>query len=73
MPDDEHTGATAHPPSDAQGWREVAEKASKEKDPHTLLRLVQELCDKIDQGRSNQEKGARKTMITAVDNRKPIV
>ena len=71
MPDHENTGAAAHPSSDAQGWREVAEKASKEKDPHTLLKLVQELCDKIDEGRGNQVRGAR-TVVAAVDNRKPI-
>ena len=71
MPDDEKTGATAHSESDRQGWRDIAEKASKEKDPFTLLKLVQELCDKIDEHRDNPLKGAR-TLIKVADDRKPI-
>jgi len=71
MPDDEKTGAIAHSASDRQGWRQIAEKASKEKDPYTLLKLVQELCNKIDEQRGSPRKGAR-PVITAADNRKPI-
>ena len=56
MADDKKNGAL--PSSDQQGWREIAEKASKEKDPFTLLKLVQKLCEKIDQSRANAEKGA---------------
>ena len=56
MPDDEKTGAGAHSSSDLHGWREVAERASKEKDPYTLIKLVQELCDKIDESRGSSKK-----------------
>ena len=72
MQDNGKSGATSHPSLDPQGWREIAEKASKEKDPYTLLKLVQELCDKIDERRVNQQKGAG-TVVRATDNRKPIV
>ena len=72
MPEHEKTGVVTHSSSDPQGWREIAEKASKEKDPYTLLKLVQELCDKIDERRGNQQKGAR-NVITAMDNRKPVL
>jgi hypothetical protein len=71
MRDDEKTGATAHSVSDRQGWREIAEMASKEKDPYTLLKLVQELCDKIDEHRGSPLKGAR-MLIKVADDRKPI-
>jgi hypothetical protein len=72
MPDDKKTEVTAHPVSDRQGWREIAERASKEKDPYTLLKLVRELCDKIDEHRGSQPKAARK-VTTTVDNRKSVV
>jgi hypothetical protein len=70
MPDDEKTRVSAPSVSDRQGWREIAEKASKEKDPYTLLKLVQQLCDKIDEQRGSPRKGAR-TVMTASDNDKP--
>jgi hypothetical protein len=71
MPDDEKIEGTAHSVSDRQGWREIAGMASKEKDPYTLLKLVKELCDRIDEHRATPLKGAR-TVITAADDRKPI-
>lgn len=71
MPDDDKTGAIAHSVSDRRGWREIAERASTEKDPYILLKLVQELCDKIDEQRGKPLKRAR-TVITDVDDRKPI-
>lgn len=55
MRDDEKTGATVHSVSDRQGWRAIAEKASREKDPCTLLKLVEELCDKIDEYRGHSK------------------
>lgn len=49
MPDDRKTEPAAQSWSESQGWREIAQKASKEQDPCTLIKLVQELCDKIDE------------------------
>ncbi len=66
MQDNGKSGATPHPSLDHQDWREIAEKASKEKDPYTLLKLVQQLCEKIDERRGNQQKGAG-TRVTATD------
>ncbi|HKF06757.1 MAG TPA: hypothetical protein VKB49_30850 [Candidatus Sulfotelmatobacter sp.] len=53
MPDDDKIGSPAHSVLDRQSWREIAEKASKEKDPYILAKLVKELCDKIDQYKGN--------------------
>jgi hypothetical protein len=72
MSDDEKTGADTHCASDSEGWREIAEKASKEKDPYILLKLVQELCDKIDELKGNQRKPSRDVNTTA-DNRKSAI
>jgi len=58
MSDDEKTIAPAYTSSDLRGWREIAERASKEKDPYTLLKLVQELCNKIDEQRGKPPRDA---------------
>jgi len=58
MPDDEKTRVPAYSSSDSKGWREIAERASREKDPSTLLKLVQELCDKIDERRGKLQRDA---------------
>lgn len=34
---------------DAEDWREIAAKASNEKDPQKLIKLVKSLCDKLDE------------------------
>lgn len=35
--------------SQCQDWREIAERASKETDPNQPLKLVQDLCDLLEQ------------------------
>jgi len=35
--------------ADSEGWREIAEKASNEKDPQKLIKLVEALCEKLDE------------------------
>jgi len=35
--------------SDPEEWREIAQKAANEKDPQKLIRLVENLCDKLDE------------------------
>ena len=72
MSDDEKTGAATNSASNSEGWREIAEKASKEKDPYILLKLVQELCDKIDELKGKQRRPSR-DVIRAADNPKPVV
>jgi len=47
MPDPEKK---AKPPFRTEDWRELAKKASREPDPRKLLRLVEDLCDRLDQG-----------------------
>ena len=37
-------------PSD-QEWRELAERAARERDPFRLTELVNQLCDKLDEAR----------------------
>jgi len=41
---------------EAENWRKIAEEASKETDPAKLIKLVQSLCDLLD-----EEKMARLT------------
>jgi len=43
------------PPSDAPGWRELAERASKEPDPTKLVQLVHELCDRLEQAEQQRK------------------
>jgi len=45
MPDDD----PKREPNQPESWRDLAQKASSEKDPKKLLQLVQELCDRLDQ------------------------
>lgn len=53
-------------PSEMEGWRELAEKASQEGDPNKLLALVQRLCDALD-----QERGARASPHSPHPNKAP--
>ena len=32
-----------------EDWRDIAEKAANEKDPHKLIQLVAALCEKLDE------------------------
>jgi hypothetical protein len=36
-------------PPEREEWQDLAEKASKEQDPNQLMKLVNELCKKIDE------------------------
>lgn len=40
----------------AGDWREIAEKASNEKDPHKLIKLVEDLCHKLDDRDANRKR-----------------
>ncbi len=40
---------TSNVQSGSEDWREIAQKAADEKDPHKLLALVHELCTKLEQ------------------------
>lgn len=33
----------------SEDWREIAEEASREADPEKLLKLIQKLCDKLEE------------------------
>jgi len=49
-------------PSQPDGWRDLAQKASSERDPKKLLHLIQELCDRLDQ-ESATRKAQRKNPL----------
>ncbi len=49
MPEDGLPKKPAARESDADAWREIAEKAAKEPDPSKLIKLVETLCDKLDE------------------------
>ncbi len=53
MPND---GKTLLPPSSskAQDWHDLAERASKETDPHKLTELIRQLCESIDSERAHR-------------------
>ncbi len=53
----EVVAAESKPPQ-ALDWRDLAERASKETDPHKLIQLVQQLCETLEE-RHAQRKGIR--------------
>ena len=45
-------GLPKKPPAtagDAEEWREIAQKAANEKDPKKLIKLVENLCDALEE------------------------
>ena len=49
MSEDDSPKKPAARASDTEDWRDIAEKAANEKDPHKLIQLVATLCDKLDE------------------------
>lgn len=57
-------GKASHPaPANTEndGWRDIAEKASTEKDPEKLVQLVEDLCKKLDQRDANRKRLQRRS------------
>ncbi len=46
MPDPK---SASKPNPHTEDWRDLAEQASRESDPQKLVKLVQDLCDRLDQ------------------------
>ena len=41
-----------------RSWQQIAEEASREKDPHRLLELIQDLAAALDESAKQKESGA---------------
>jgi hypothetical protein len=48
-PFDEKAGVPEKRPPLTPDWREIAERASNERDPKKLIRLVKALCDRLEE------------------------
>jgi len=42
-------------PPEKEEWREIAGRASNETDPNKLLRLIEELCSKLEEREANRK------------------
>jgi len=42
-------------PPEKEEWREIAERASNETDPSKLLRLIEELCSKLEEREAHRK------------------
>lgn len=65
MPDD----GNEPDPSSNERWRELADKASKERDPKKLLETISQLCDALDARAAAQKRPQDPICPTATETR----